>query len=415
MSTRVDAFVVVAPGLEPLVLDEVVRLGIRPARAVRGGVACTVTWRQVWSLNLRLRMATRVLVRISAFAADGPGTLDAGLRRIDWAAWLPAEPVEVRATCDAASGLFHSGAVEQRVRDSIARAGGTQLSGTSPSGTQFSGTAASGPAAMDAATHDADADHAAAARQPQVVHVRVDANRVTVSIDASGRPLYQRGWRGAAGRAPMRETLAAALLAASGWQPTAPLVDPFCGSGTVLIEAAMAARRLAPGRHRSFAAEHWPSFDEAAWRRIVAGVDADVIERCPPIAGSDRDEGAVAAARDNARRAGVAGDVEVRHAAISDVVPPPGGRRGWLVSNPPYGERVSGGRSLVPLYGALGGVLRDSFASWHWALLAAQSVPLQATGIEWTEALRTSNGGIPVRVMVAGPASASAAHGSGTA
>lgn len=379
MSTRVDAFVVAARGLEPLVLDEVVRLGVRPARAVRGGIECAVTWRQVWALNLRLRMATRVLVRVASFAADGPGTLEAGLRRIDWAAWLPLDAVGVQATCDGSSGLFHSGAVEDRVRDSISRAGRTVRPATS------AGDAADAP------------------MQPQAVHVRVESDRVTVSIDASGRPLYQRGWRGAAGRAPMRETLAAALVTASGWRVAAPLVDLFCGSGTVLVEAAMAARRMAPGRHRSFAFEQWPSFDEPAWHRIVAGADADVIDRCPPMVGSDRDEGAVAASRENAARAGVGDDVELRHAAMSDAAPPPGGRSGWLVSNPPYGERLSGGRSLVPLYDAFGRVLRERFPGWHSALLVSSSVPLQVTGIAWADALRTANGGIPVRVAVAGP------------
>ncbi|MGA0893511.1 MAG: THUMP domain-containing class I SAM-dependent RNA methyltransferase [Ilumatobacteraceae bacterium] len=379
MSTRVGAFVVAARGLEPLVLDEVVRLGIRPARPVRGGIECAVTWRQVWALNLRLRMATRVLVRVASFAADGPGTLEAGLRRIDWSAWLPPDTVGVHATCDAQSGLFHSGVVEERVRDSIIRAGRS----ASPSAT--------GGDAPDACM------------QPQAVHVRVESDRVTVSLDASGRPLYQRGWRGAAGRAPMRETLAAALVAASGWRVASPLVDPFCGSGTVLVEAAMAARRMAPGRHRSFAFERWPSFDERAWQRIVAGADADVIDRCPPIVGSDRDEGAIAASRENAARAGVGGDVEFRHAAISDAVPPPGGRLGWVVSNPPYGERISGGRSLVPLYDTVGRVLGERFAGWQSALLVSSSVPLQSTGIVWADALHTANGGIPVRVVVAGP------------
>lgn len=374
MSERVDAFVVAAPGLEPLLLDEVVRLGIRPARVVRGGVECTVTWRQVWSMNLRLRIATRVLVRVASFRADGPGTLTAGLRRVDWGRWLPCGPVEVHATSDARSGLFHSGAVRRLVEESIA---------------------AAPPRGDDGSDNETG--------QPQTLMARVVADTVTVSLDASGSPLHHRGWRGASGRAPMRETLAAALLASSGWKPGEPLVDPFCGSGTVLVEAALIARRMAPGRHRGFACQQWPSFDHAAWSRIVAGLDADVVERCPPILGSDRDEGVVGAARENADRAGVGECVEVRHASVSDSVPPAGNRRGWVVSNPPYGERVSPGRSLVPLYDAFGRVLRERFGGWRVALLAADAVPLQATGLEWSEPLRTANGGIPVRVAVSSP------------
>lgn len=375
MSERIDAFVVAAPGLEQLVHDEVVRLGVRPARVVHGGVECTVTWPQLWAMNLRLRIATRVVVRVARFRADGFGTLEAGLRRIDWSRWLPAGAVDVRASCDKDSGLFHSGAVAQRVGESLDRPVVERRADARDDGDDHDGSV-------------------------QSVLVRVVDDVVTVSLDASGASLHHRGWRGPAGRAPVRETLAAALVVASGWNRTTPLVDPFCGSGTVLVEAAMLARRIAPGRHRSFACQRWPMFDEVGWQRLVAGADSDVIDRCPPIVGSDRDAGAVQAALTNAATAGLADRIEIVERPASSIEPPPGGRTGWVVSNPPYGERIGGGRSLVPLYDAFGRALAERFGGWRVALLVADRVPLGAMHLEWTTACTTTNGGIPVRVAL---------------
>jgi len=372
MSARIDAFVVAVPGLETLLLDEVQRLGVRPARAVRGGVECNITWPQLWAINLRSRVATRVLVRVAKFHADGFHSLQVGLRAVDWAAWLPAADgpaagVAVAATCDKESKLYHSGAVEERVAEVLGRPLGDQA-----------------------------------------VQVRVQRDLVTVSVDASGAPLHHRGWRGPAGKAPMRESLAAALVLASGWNMKSPLVDPFCGSGTIAIEGALIARRMAPGRHRSFAFEHWPSFEQPAWERLLRGADGDVVEKCPPIICSDRDAGAVAASIENAGRAGVGGNIEVVQRTVSDLVLPP--RAGWLVSNPPYGHRVGGqgggDRDLRNLYDRFGAVLRERGAGWHVALLAAHDTPVARMQLPLRPTLATTNGGIDVAVQtgLVGPA-----------
>lgn len=365
MTTRIDAFVVAVPGLEALLLDEVQRLGVRPARAVRGGVECNITWPQLWALNLRSRIATRVVVRVARFHADGFHSLQVALRAIDWSAWLPAADgpaagVQVTATTDKESKLYHSGAVEERVAEVLGRPLGAQT-----------------------------------------VHVRILHDAVTVSLDASGAPLHHRGWRGPAGKAPMRESLAAALVLASEWNAKSPLVDPFCGSGTIAIEAALIARRMAPGRHRSFAFEQWPSFEPAGWERLLRGADGDVVEKCPPIIASDRDAGAVAASIENAGRAGVGGNVEVVQRTVSDLALPP--RVGWIVSNPPYGHRVGGqgggDHDLRNLYDRFGAVLRERAAGWHVALLAANDTPVARMRLPLRPTLATTNGGIEVAVQ----------------
>jgi putative N6-adenine-specific DNA methylase len=367
MSARIDAFVVVVPGLEQLLLEEVQRLGVRPARAVRGGVECTITWPQLWAINLRSRLATRVVVRVARFHADGFHSLGKGLAAVDWSAWLaPDAGIAVAATTDKVSKLYHSVAVEERVAEALGRPLGTQA-----------------------------------------LQVRVQRDEVTISLDASGAPLHHRGWRGPAGKAPMRESLAAALAIASGWDAKSPLVDPFCGSGTVAIEAAMIARRMAPGRNRSFAFEQWPSFDAEGWQRLLRGADGDVVTKCPPIIASDRDAGAIAAVVENAPRAGVGDNVEAVQRTVSDLALP--ARRGWLVSNPPYGHRVGGqgggDRDLRNLYDRFGAVLRERAAGWHVALLAAHDTPVNRLKLPLQPALNTANGGIDVTVHagVVGP------------
>lgn len=354
MSPRLDAFVVAAPGLEQLVADELTRLGVRPANPTHGGVNCSLTWPQLWAVHLRSRMATRVLVRVARFKADGFDTLATGLSRIDWSAWLPGGGVTVRAASDGKSGLFHTGAIEERVAAAIGRDVGEQE-----------------------------------------VLVRVVRDVVTVSVDATGAALHKRGYRGPAGKAPLRETLAAALLVTSGWDARKPLVDPFCGSGTVLVEAAMVARRMAPGRHRTFQFMHWPSFDEAGWARLCKGADGDVIDRCPPLLGGDRDAGAVAATLANAASAGVGAQVAVHQQAVSELVLPTA--KGWVVTNPPYGERV-GGTDVRDLYARFGAVLRDGGAGWHVAVLASSRTPVDQMRLPLVPVLSLSNGGIPVAV-----------------
>jgi len=187
--------------------------------------------------------------------------------------------------------------------------------------------------------------------------------------------------------------LGAAIVATAEWDPKKPLVDPFCGSGTIAIEAALIARRMAPGRSRSFAFQQWPTFDASAWERVVRGADGDIVEKCPPIVASDRDAGAVAATLENAARAGVGDSIEVVQRAVSDLTLP--ARAGWLVTNPPYGQRVGGG-DIRNLYDRFGAVLRDKAVGWHVAVLGSSDTPVARLHLPLRPALSTLNGGIEV-------------------
>jgi putative N6-adenine-specific DNA methylase len=387
MSRPHAVFAVAAPGLAPLVAEELRVMGLRPTAADDAGVAFAAHDTGIWTANLRLRTASRVLVRLGEFRAEDFRTLEREARALPWETFLEAgASPALRVTCRK-SRLYHSDAVAGRVADAIAhRIGGR--------GAWAVATADEQEGADDeGAEEGADAPPVA----PLVV-VRFLHDVCTVSVDASGALLHRRGYRQAVGRAPLRETLAAAMLLAAGYDGSAPLLDPLCGSGTIPIEGAMIARGLAPGRQRRFAFERWPRFDAGRWAAMLAEADERALPRAPhDIVGSDRDEGAVAMAAENAGRAGVAADVRFERRAVSALGPLP--ERGWVVANPPYGKRVGESGALRDLWARLGDVLRVRAPGWRAALLGPDPALERQLRLPLTPSLRTTNGGIPVRVL----------------
>lgn len=363
-----DCFAVAAPGLESLVAAELRVLGESQRVAVGetepGGVSFRTDRAGLYAANLHLRIASRVLVRIGTFHASEFHELERHAARLPWREFVTSgSPIAFRVT-SRKSRLYHQDAVAQRL---LAVAGGATP-----------------------ATSEQDA--------AQEFIVRLFRDECIVSADASGELLHRRGYRFATAKAPLRETLAAAMLVGTGWDGLAPLIDPMCGSGTIPIEAALLARRMPPGMTRRFAFMRWPGFDRSAWERLVEQARERMLPRAPvPILGSDRDAGAVAAAVANAERAGVAGDVEWRRAAVSGMMPPPA--RGWIVTNPPYGVRVGERRALRDLYAQLGNVARRCCPGWEVAFLAAHPELERQTGLEQAVRFTTENGGIRVRLV----------------
>jgi putative N6-adenine-specific DNA methylase len=352
-----DAFAIAAPGLAPLVEGELRALGAPPRDVSAAGVEFQATPETLYTANLWLRTASRVVVRIGQFRVVTFAELQRLARKLPWDRFLAAaEPVEVRATCHK-SKLYHSDAVAQRILGAIGRP--------------------EGPGTL--------------------VVVRVDHDICTVSVDSSGELLHRRGYRLATAKAPLRETLAAAMLMGSGWDGRAPLVDPLCGAGTIAIEGALLARRQPPGLHRAFGFMGWPEFDPDAWERVLSRIEVTP-GSIVPILASDRDAGATAATIANAERAGVAGDIEVRTCALSAIEPPPG--PGWLVTNPPYGERVGEPAAIRDLYARLGQVARAKCPAWTVALLVSNVRMARETRLPLAERLRTTNGGIPIALVV---------------
>ena len=373
-------FAITAPGLESLAAAELRAIGATQVRAEEGGVGFTGGREMLYAANLWLRTASRVLVRVAAFHASEFHELERRARRVPWDQYaVPDRAIRFRVTCRK-SRLYHSDAVAQRFAAAVAATLGDGA---------IAGTAAS------SGTDDQEDDGGDA----QLFIVRIAHDECTVSADSSGVLLHQRGYRQAVARAPLRETLAAAMLLAAKWNPAAPLVDPMCGSGTIGIEAALLARRLAPGRKRTFAFQRWPDADERAWTALLSRAEGGVVAGAiAPIVCADRDAGAVAATRANAERAGVADDIDVREGAISSIEAR--GESGWLVTNPPYGVRVGERDKLRSLYAQLGHVARRVFPGWTIALLAADRALASQLQLSLEPKMATSNGGIPVELLV---------------
>jgi putative N6-adenine-specific DNA methylase len=175
------------------------------------------------------------------------------------------------------------------------------------------------------------------------------------------------------GKAPLRENIAAAMLMESSWRSDSALVDPMCGSGTIPIEAALMSRGIPPGASRPFAFFEWPEFEQIVWQRIRNRAMERISERAAaPIIACDRDAGAIRATTENASRAGVLEDLEIRRQAVS-ALERPAAEVGWLVTNPPYGVRVGDRTALRNLYARTGAVLRERFGGWHVGLLSAHA------------------------------------------
>ena len=345
--------VVCPPGLEDLVAAELAGLGVKRTRIHKGAVATDLTTRQLYAANRSLRCATRVLVRVAGFTARSFVDLERRIGEVDWTHWLTEDARPAYRVTSRGAQLVHSGAIEER----FARA----LGDGHPDG------------------------------PGQLVVVRVSRDRFTVSVDSSGAPLHMRGWRQATAKAPLRESVAAGMLLAAGWDPTTPLIDPMCGSGTIAIEAALLAAGRAPGAGRTFAFQQWPSFEPGAWASVTATPE-DPVATLPAIIGSDRDAGAGEAARSNAERANVAELVGFRQATVSDLEAPAGGP-GHLVTNPPWGGRLSPGGDLRNLYATLGRVAAERLPGWGLGLLVADRYLARQVCPGLSEALHLDLGG----------------------
>ncbi len=370
----VATVVVCLPGLEHLVVDELAGLGIRGRAAGVGTVTARASSRQLALANLHLACATRVLVEVGTVTARSFAALEHRATELDLAPYLaPGQPVRMRVTSHR-SRLHHTGAVEERLRRAL--------------------DLGPAPAGDDAA----------------LLVVRIDHDRLALRVDSSGAPLHHRGWRGPAGKAPLRETLAAAALRGVGWQPGQPLVDPCAGSGTIPIEAARTAAGRAPGADRAFAFTRWPSFEPGTWASArstavpaPAPSGGGPARPAAPILARDRDAGAVAAITENAARGHVADRVVVEHGAVSSAVPPVGvDGPGWIVTNPPWGGRLAGG-DVRDLYARLGQVAAERFPGWGLAVLVPDVRLARAAGITGEPVWRSRAGPSPVLLMARPP------------
>ncbi len=363
---RLSLFASTAPGLEHFTHRETEALGLAQTAIVSGGVEITAEARDAVRLLLSLRTASHLLVRVGRFRADRFDRFEREVKAIDWRAWLaPGAPRRVRATSER-SRLYHTNAITERLERFLDEALG------------------------------AGSDETAAAVP---IAARFVKDTCTISIDLSGEPLHRRGYRLDPGRAPLREDLAAALVMASGWEPSRPLVDPMCGSGTIGIEAALVAANIAPGLERRFAMESTRVGSAVLFDEERALARARVSTPPARIILADRDPRAVARAHENAERAGVLPFVSIVHASLSELdvdglVWPA------IVTNPPWGERLDEGPGLERLYAALGAFTKKLGPDATLAFAAHDRQLARKVGLPLSSAFLTDAGGTKVSAMV---------------
>lgn len=369
-------FAVTAPGVEKICAEELRQLGLFDENTSgfaidAGGVSFQGELSAIYRANLHLRTANRVLLRLGDFYAVAFPELRKRASRLDWGRYLVAgQTVAIRVTCHK-SKLYHSEAVAERIAGAIEDCLGSSVNRQKPG--------------------DEEAEN-----PPQLIVVRLANDHCTISVDTSGELLHRRGYRQALGKAPLRETLAAAMILASGWDGKSPLIDPFCGSGSIPIEAALIALGLAPGRNREFAFMKWPRYDAKLWTTLLASSSPTAGVDMPPIFASDRDAGVIRMAHENAERAGVAEYVQFACQAVSAMTPPE--TVGSVVTNPPYGVRISENKDVRNLYAQFGKVLRQKCAGWSATILCNDVKLLNQTALKLDTSLKFSNGGINVIV-----------------
>ena len=358
---RLHFFATCAKGTEGALRRELAALRLASVRGGRGGVSFEGPLEAGMRACLHARTAMRVLLELARFPAPDAAALYEGARTVPWQDWLDVRTTLAVEATVSSSTLTHSGYAALKVKD----------------------------AAVDVLRDRLGARPDVDPKDPDVrIVLHLARDEAALSLDLAGAPLHRRGYRAAMTDAPLKETLGAAVLLLGGADPDLPFVDPMAGSGTLAIEQALRARRIAPGLDQAFEFQRWPSYrggPQSAWDRMKAEARAEALPRAPaPILARDSHPKAVVAARRNAAAAGVAADVTIEEGDARDLAPI--APAGTLASNPPYGERLGGGREAPGPAGErvasrkLGGFYRglgEMLARHHgWTVLLLSGNPL---------------------------------------
>ncbi len=365
-------------GLSSALADEFNALGLSGVKAVESGVGFEGSQADAYRANLHSRIASRVLWRVAHFPYGNEHDIYEAALLLPWPSWFAVSctiKVEINAQRSPVKSLDFT---TLRIKDGICDKFREQI-GSRPS---------------------------VAPREPDVrVHAFLDATHATLYLDLSGEPLFKRGSREHTGAAPLKKNLAAGILALSGWQPGEAFLDPMCGSGTFLVEAAQQALNIAPGLGRDFAFAKLKNFDRKAWEAMRAEAEA---ARRPatslPIYGSDLFGYALKDARENLAANGLADCVWLKQANVLEISAP--APEGVLVTNPPYGARLGEETELAAFYPKLGDALKQKFAGWRVYLFSGDAGLVKTIRLSPSRKTPLYNGKIECRLyeykMVAG-------------
>lgn len=365
-------FATVARGLEPLLVQELAQLGAKDVEPGFCGAAFKGDRPLLYRVNLWARLPFRILLRLDEFDCENSDDLFAGVQRIDWSEYLrPDNTLAVTAT-GKTEALNHTHFTALQVKNAIVQQQTKKFGDRSDVDTQL----------------------------PDVrINVHLHKDRATISLDSSGDSLHRRGYRPAVGAAPLKESLAAALITMTGWQPDVPFFDPLCGSGTLPLEAGLRSLQLAPGLFRErFGFETWLDFDEALWERLLNEAEAQQKEELAAfVGGSDRDPNILIQAHSNASQCGLEHLITFQQKDLADVEAPTDS--GILLCNPPYGERLGANTDLGAFYKLLGNVLKQRFKGWTAYVLSGNKALSSNIGLKSASRTPVYNGALLCQLM----------------
>jgi putative N6-adenine-specific DNA methylase len=358
-------------GLEAVLAQELAALGAADIKATEGGVHFTGAAALCYRANLESRIASRILRHVVTAPYRSEDDIYQATLALKWPLWFDVGNtirVNVAALrCPLKSLDFVTLRIKDAICDRFREHGGKRPS--------------------------VDTEH------PDVrVHAFLTADRLTLYLDTTGEPLFKRGWRIASTEAPLRENLAAGILRLTGWTPGETLLDPACGSGTLLVEAAMIALDIAPGLRRSFAFEKLKNFEREAWHALRTAA----VQRSQPVTplgihGSDLYGDTLKVAHANLGHAGLAGAVTLKQANLLEISPP--ALSGVLVANLPYGVRSGDSAELLEFYPRLGDALKQRFAGWRAYLFSADRELPKRIRLSVSKRIPLYNGALECRLL----------------
>lgn len=367
-------FATVARGLEELAAQELEQLGAESVEPGFCGVSFRCDRTHLYTINLWTRLSFRILVTVAQVPCRDSDALYRGIQSIDWEQYLsPDQTLAVKAT-GKNDRLNHSHFTALQVKNAIV------------------------DQQQDRFCDRSDVD----TEMPDVqINVHINDSRATVSLDSSGSSLHRRGYRPAMGTAPLKESLAAALVQMTEWSGKVAFLDPMCGSGTLPIEACLQALNIAPGLFRDetgFGFQTWPDYDEALWQSVVTAAkkrQRSTIEGA--VIGCDFDLDTLDQARANADSSGISDHIEFNYLDFANIEAP--ADSGILICNPPYGERLGQAANLAPFYKQMGNILKQRFKGWTAYILSGNKALTKCIGLRTARKIPVYNGSIPCQFL----------------
>lgn len=359
-------------GLEPLLEKELKDLGAEKVRPLRRAVAFKGDMEMLYKANLHLRTAISILMPITKFKAKNEDELYSGVRAIDWLRYLDQYSTFIVDAVAKSETFTHSHYVELKTKDAIA----------------------------DFFTHKHGRRPSVSKEQPNVkVNVHIREQEVTISLDSSSDQLFKRTYRSETGQAPLNEVLGAALILFSGWDKECALIDPMCGSGTLLTEAGLIARNVAPGKFREwFGFMGWKTFDGRLWRKVRKEAYAAEVPNYAPLYAADINEEVLEFARDNASGAGLRAPMKFKEQDFFEGEPPRGIESGMIIMNPPYGQRLVED-DLNDMYKRIGDKLKQDYKGFTAWIITSDMEALKHIGLKVTEKITLYNGPLECRFV----------------